>query len=198
MSELDIVSAREAKAFITQGVAIIDVRSLVSYCHGHIVGSISLPGGRYQLSLLTAQKALPRHRALLIADTPTIAYEAAEEFNRAHVVVVGAWVTSSEGFQNAGLRTEHVIRLTWAQVAPYLKTHPEITIVDVRETDECRHFPLPWPTISSPLSAWPEGLPSLTAKQLVLSVSRDQYRSLWAAWALSQWGFSHVGYAIEQ
>ena len=187
MSELDIVSAREAKAFITQGVAVIDVRSLVSYCHGHIVGSLSLPGGRYQLSFLAAQKELPGRRALLIAETPTIAYEAAEEFNRAHVVIVGAWVTSSEGFQHTGLRTEHVTHLTFAQVAPYIKAHPEITILDVREIHESHHFPLPWSAISSPLSTWPEGLPSLTTKHLVLSISKDQYRSLWAAWALSQW-----------
>ncbi|PSR34945.1 MAG: hypothetical protein C7B46_03260 [Sulfobacillus benefaciens] len=198
MSELDIVSAREAKAFIAQGVAIIDVRSLVSYCHGHIVESISLPGGRYQLSFLTAQQGLAGHRALLIADTPTIAYEAAEELHRAHVVVVGAWVTSSEGFQHAGLRTTQVVRLNFCQLASHLKTHPDITMLDVRETDETHHMPLPWPTISAPLSTWPQGLPSLSTKHLVLSISLDPYRSLWASWALSQWGFSQVGYASEQ
>ncbi len=197
MSELEILSTREAKAFICQGVAIVDVRSLRSYCQGHIVGSLSLPGGRYQLSLMATQKELADRRALLIADTPTTAYESAEELSSARVAVVGAWVTSSEGFQHAGLRTKFLTGLKRAHIPSYLAAHPDTVVFDIRERHESDQFPLPWLCHSSPLSSWPRSLPAVDPDDALLLFADDAHRPLWAAWALLQWGFQNIAYIKE-
>ncbi len=195
MSELAILSSRESLAFIHQGVQLIDIRSVKSYVMGHIDGSLSLPGGRFQWAALLTAETITNRRVLLIADTPLVAQSAAEDIGQSHIAVVGAWVVSREGLVKAGLRVRSTPLVLLEDVPQYLTAHPATIAFDIREPHETERFPGPKCAHLSPLSTWPRTLPPVDRNEPVLVLGGDPYRSLWAAWALIQWGYQDVAYS---
>lgn len=195
MNELAILSSRESLAFVHQGVQLIDIRSIKSYVLGHIDGSLSLPGGRFQWASLLSPEIITNRRVLLIAETPLLAQSAAEDIGQSHIAVVGAWTVSREGLVNAGLRVRSTPHVLFRDVPQYLSAHPATIAFDIRESHEIERSPGLAEAHLSPLSTWPRALPAVDPHEPILLMGNDPYRPVWAAWALIQWGYKDLAYS---
>ncbi|MCY0879131.1 MAG: hypothetical protein OWU84_09355 [Firmicutes bacterium] len=198
MFELSVVvlSYDDVRRQTARGVKLVDIRTPREFVYLHLEGAIPLAAPRFGYAILSAHLLSPEDRVIIVAQSPVQGHVAAQEIDAQGVSVVGVFAALPRTWEPKGLAVQKGELVFPDRFLSYLRDHPNVDLVDVREPIEQELYPFPQVTRSLPFSSWPQGIDQLDPTRPVIFLAGRDDRAILAARDVMVLGFPRVGYLV--
>jgi rhodanese-related sulfurtransferase len=191
-----VLSYDDVRRQTARGVKLVDIRTPREFVYLHLVGAIPLAAPRFGYAILSAHRLSPEDRVIIVAQSPVQGHVAAQEIDAQGVDVVGVFAALPRTWEAKGLTVQKGELVFPDRFLAYLRDHPTVDLVDVREPVEQERFPFPHVTRSMPFSTWPDGVEHLDPTRPIIFLAGKDDRAILAARDVMILGFAQVGYLV--